>query len=211
MKHTDPDISLYSYRRCPFAIRVRMVPHEKQLPFKTIEEDLKSLSADLKRLHPEGKVPLLVDEGTVVYESAIITEYLNDKYPSPDLMPTDAVQRMHVREWTYWCNHIFKPQIDRFKYGSVRLTQDEVNDASRQLDLYVERIDTSLEASGWLVGDCFSLADVHVFPFFRQLLKVNPPHPNIHRYARAHEWYEKISSRSSYERAMQKSGGTHNR
>ena len=81
MAEINPDITLYSFRRCPFAIRVRMVLHEKEIPFKVIEEELKNLSPELLKLHPEGRVPVLVHGDLVIYESAIITEYLDDCFP----------------------------------------------------------------------------------------------------------------------------------
>src|SRR4051794_35219908 len=108
---------LYSFRRCPFAIRVRMVLEEKNIEYQKLEENLSKLSPELLALHPEGRVPLLVHERDgrrqVIFQSSIITEYLDETFPgSPllaPLMPSDPMDRAQVRLWTYWCDQIFKP------------------------------------------------------------------------------------------------------
>ena len=198
------DITVYSYRRCPFAMRVRMTLHEKSIPFRVIEEDLKNFSEKLKKLHPEACVPLLIHGDTVVYESAIITEYLDDQFPENALMPQNALDKMRVRQWTYWCNHIFKPEIDRFKYGEKKLTANERENAIKTLAEHLKKIETQLKNSPWLVGDKMTLADIHVFPFFRQLSKVTPSHPHLEQCKSALAWLEKIISRPAFEKTMAK-------
>ncbi|NBT58115.1 glutathione S-transferase family protein, partial [bacterium] len=119
-------IIIYSYRRCPFAMRVRMALHEKKLAFEVVEEDLKNFSEKLRSLHPEAKVPVLTHGTRVLYESAIITEYVDDLPSSqPRLMPMDPGERAEVRLWTYWCNHPFKLDLDKFKYGVSRFSEAE--------------------------------------------------------------------------------------
>jgi glutathione S-transferase len=112
---------LHSYRRCPFAIRVRMVLEEKGAIYSVIEESLRAPSAELLRMHPEGKVPLLRHDGRVVYESAIITEYLDEVLSGPKLTPTTATSRAEMRLWTYWIHTIFKNDLDEFKYRKPTL------------------------------------------------------------------------------------------
>jgi len=197
-------LTLYSYRRCPFAIRARMTLHEKGLTFETIEEDLRNLSPKLKALHPEARVPLLIHGDEVIYESSIITEYLNDQFPDNDLMPHEAHEKMKVRQWTYWCNELFKPAIDRFKYRKVQLSVDEVQLIQDKLDASLEALEGRLQSYDWLVGSTFSLADIHVFPFFRQLTKATPPLSSINDYPRTHEWLEKITSRPAFKKTMEK-------
>ena len=80
-------IRLYSTYYCPYALRTRMVLEEKRLPYERSEIDLKNKPADFHKVSPYGKVPVLVEGETRVYESAIINEYLDEKYPDPPLMP----------------------------------------------------------------------------------------------------------------------------
>ena len=69
-----------------------------------IECDLKNKPKELLELNPYGKVPVLVDGDAVVYESAIINEYLEEKYPEVPLMPKDPLGRSRVRIWVDYCN-----------------------------------------------------------------------------------------------------------
>lgn len=191
-------ISLYSYRRCPFAMRARIALHEKKIPFEVIEEDLKNFSDSLKTLHPEAKVPLLVHQDLVIYESAIITEYVDD-LPSSEksLMPESAGERAQVRLWTYWCNAIFKPDLDRYKYGTARFRAEECEGAEERLVGHLTKMDTQLSKTAHLVGDKFTLADVHVFPFVRQLSRVQPAPRFLENFPDLLRWRDQIQERPS--------------
>ena len=69
-----------------------------------IECDLINKPKELLDLNPYGKVPVLVDGDAVIYESAIINEYLDEKYPDIPLMPADPCQRARIRIWIDYCN-----------------------------------------------------------------------------------------------------------
>ena len=132
----DGKLILHSFRRCPFAIRVRMALEEKGLEYKIIEEDLSSPSQELLTMHPEGRVPLLIHEQNeqkhIIYQSTIITEYLDEAFPFKPIMPnldrhavasSEAVSRAKVRLLTYWCDSIFKPDLDLYKYDFPHLSE----------------------------------------------------------------------------------------
>lgn len=208
---SKPTLTLYNYRRCPFAIRVRMALHIKEIPFATIEENLSDLSDELKKLHPEAKVPLLVDSTDpehprAIYDSVIITQYLDEAFPDTRaLMPGDPWGNAQVRMWTQWCNALFKPEIDRFKYGPSRLGADEITLAIDLLAQYLNKLDETLsDGRKWLLGDELTLADVHVFPFYRQLARCNPGYPGLNEESLSYQWYERIMALPAYERALKK-------
>src|SRR4051812_4487182 len=104
------DLTLHSFRRCPFAIQARLALEEKGLAYKSLEEDLAHPSEALLRVNPSGEVPVLLHEGHAIPESAVITEYLEERFPeTPRLMPADAASRARVRLWTLWCARELKP------------------------------------------------------------------------------------------------------
>lgn len=201
---TDAKIKVHSYRRCPFAIRVRMTLHEKGIPFVNIEESLKNPSEELRQLHPEVKVPVLIDGDQVIYESAIITEYLDEAYGEGSLTPPSPASKAVMRLWTHWCNHIFKPHVDHYKYGESRSRKEDVAMAIPHLNEDLSKIDTALGKDAYLMGDSLGLADIHVFPFFRQLYRSRPSFPDIDQYKNVVGWYERLSQRPSFLRAMEK-------
>ncbi|NBX69880.1 MAG: glutathione S-transferase family protein [Proteobacteria bacterium] len=187
-------IKVFSYRRCPFAMRVRIALHEKEIPFEIKEEDLKNFSEELRRLHPEVKVPLLVHGKRIIYESAIITEYIDELMPDKNpLMPKTAGEKSEVRLWTYWCNHQFKPDLDRFKYGTSRFKEEECLGAEE-----------TLRISDWLVGEFFSLADINVFPFVRQISRIQPVPAFLNQFPRTVNWMDRIGSRPSVLKTISK-------
>ncbi|MBL4818447.1 MAG: glutathione S-transferase family protein [Deltaproteobacteria bacterium] len=202
----EDKLKLHSYRRCPFAMRVRMVLHEKSLSFETVEESLKNKSVELRQLHPEGKVPLLIHsfpEGDrVVYESSVITEYLDEAFPNPPLMPPLATDRAECRLWTHWCDTRFKVDIDRLKYGTSRSTAEECQGADERLRGHLSKLETSLSRSEFLVGNSLTLADIHVFPFYRQLARINPAPAFLKSYPGALSWAERMAARPSFIQTM---------
>jgi len=200
-----PKITVYSFRRCPFAMRVRMALHEKKIPFDVKEEDLKNFSHELKALHPEAKVPVLVHGSRVIYESAIITEYVDDLESSePRLMLPDPGERAEIRLWTYWCNTVFKMDLDRFKYGKSRFLEEDCQGVEERLKNQLDKLEQKLKNSSWLVGNQFSLAEVHLFPFIRQLSRVQPFPSFLGQYKRVLQWKDSIDQRPSTQAALLK-------
>jgi glutathione S-transferase len=194
---TSGALRLYTFRRCPFAIRVRIVLHEKNVSFTAVEEDLKNKSAELQRLHPQAKVPLLVHGDFVVFESAVITEYLDATFAGPRLMPESAHDRARVGMWTAWCAELLKVHVDQLKYEQVSAAIPALHDC-------FARLEARLAQHDWLVGHAFSLADVHVFPFVRQLERVESAAPIFAAYPRTRVWFEHVSARDSVRAAMAK-------
>ncbi len=189
-------LTLYSFRRCPFAMRVRFTLHEKGIPFSIKEEDLKNFSPELRSLHPEAKVPVLVYANQVLYESAIITEFLEEAFPEPALLPADPGLRAQARLWTYWCNQIFKRDVDRLKYGESRFTAAEIEGVQGRMQGHLTKLEDRLTGHDWLVGQAFSLADIHIFPFVRQLLHAKPP--GLAPTPRLLAWTERVGSRPAF-------------
>lgn len=86
---------LYATLRSPFARKVRIALLEKALPFELVEVDLGNRSKEFVEVSPLGKVPVLVDEdGTRVFDSTVICEYVEDRYPTPSLLGGDYATRL---------------------------------------------------------------------------------------------------------------------
>ena len=198
------DLILHSYRRCPFAIRVRMVLEEKSLSYTLIEEDLAAPSESLVKHHPEGTVPLLIHRGEVIYESSVITEYLEDTFPSPALRSVSALERARLRMWTVWCDQMFKPDLDLFKYELQTLSQHDQDQLLDRVRSHLRYLDDALIGRRYLMGSELGLADIHVFPFYRQIKKAHPHFDELFQTKRLNPWLEGILQRPSFERAFKK-------
>lgn len=127
-----------------------------------IECDLANKPEDLLRLNPYGKVPVLVDGGGAIYESAIINEYLEEKYPDTPLLPKDPLLRSRARIWIDYCN-------TRLQQAAGYIAHDyEVEKSKERLRGYLATLDREMKDREFLAG-AYSLADITYIPFFCRL------------------------------------------
>jgi glutathione S-transferase len=89
-------MKLYDAARCPYCARVRLALGEKGIAYETVEIDLGDRPAWLYELNASGKVPVL-DDGFPLPESAVVMEYLEERYPEPPLLPADPDGRARAR------------------------------------------------------------------------------------------------------------------
>src|SRR5690348_18229639 len=86
-------ITLYDADRCPYCARVRIVLAEKGIEYETVVVDLDDRPAWIYDKNPLGRVPVIEEDTFVLAESAVIDEYLEERYPEPRLLPVDAGER----------------------------------------------------------------------------------------------------------------------
>jgi glutathione S-transferase len=113
-------------------------------------------------LNPYGKVPVLVDDGTVVYESAIINEYLEEKYPEVPLMPKDPAGRSRARIWIDYANTRLQ------RAGGYIAHEYQVEKSKEELKQYLATLDQEMRDREYIAGE-YSLADITYIPFFTRL------------------------------------------
>jgi len=101
MSSRRPVMTLYSRPDCPLSHRVRIVLAEKNIAADIIDVDLNNPPEDLLDLNAYNNVPTLVDRDLVLYNSTIIMEYLDERFPHPPLMPVDPVSRARTRIMLY--------------------------------------------------------------------------------------------------------------
>jgi glutathione S-transferase len=163
-------IRLYDYPDCPFSQKVRVVLAEKDLEYERVHVDLRKgeqRAPEFLKLNPYGKVPVLIDEDVVVYDSTIINEYLDEEYPNPLLMPEDSAGRARVRQLEDFCDNSFTPPagIVLAEIHKVEAERDaeKVRKYQGELTRVLSRLESSLESKQYLAGE-FSLADVAFVP-----------------------------------------------
>ena len=129
---------------------------------------------------------MLVDGDTVVYESAIIDEYLEEKFPDPPLMPKDPAARAWVRIWIDFCNSRLQAAAHEVRYGS---DPDKAKDKIRE---HLAVLDREIEGKAYIAG-AYSLADITFIPFFtrqdRYGLTLDGSVPHVKR------WMERLLAR----------------
>lgn len=228
-------IELYHNAMSTCAQKVRMVLAEKGLEWTGHHIDLRSAeqhSPAYLKLNPNGVVPTLIDDGHVVIESAVIGEYLDERYPTPPLRPTDAYERARMRLWTkqldeglhahtgvlstviawrFQDNH--EAQIETMpdpakrarKRESIRLGYDApvFHAALKRYDKLLADMEAALAGGSWLAGGAYSLADIAYAPYMARLDQLGLMGMTI---ARPHvaDWFRRIQARPAYEQGLGK-------
>ncbi len=170
---------LYSFRRCPYAIRARLAVLAPGLLVELREVELRHRPRELLAASPKGTVPVLVlPDGTVLEESLEVMAWALDQHDPGDWRRQGAdaaalAQRRHIAALITCNDAQLKPHLDRFKYASRYPDSDPLE--HRQASLVILRQWSELlEAGGWLLGGRPSLADLAVLPFVRQFRLVDP-------------------------------------
>lgn len=216
-------LTLISHHLCPYVQRVAIALREKALPFEQIHIDLGNKPDWFKRLSPLGKVPLLKVEAdggheTVLFESTVIAEYIEEALPGTKLHPADALKRAQHRGWMEFGSAILG-DIWRFETATDAASLEGAHAALAQK---FDRVEAALGDGPFFAGREFSLVDAVFAPAFRYfdvfdsyadfglfsgrpklaawrraladrasvMLAVTPDYPDrLRAFLRAHDWY----------------------
>lgn len=184
-------------------MRTRMVLHEKGIDFEVNEVDLSNKSEEFLGVSPYGKVPVLRVEGTSLYESNIVNEYLDEVYHSPRLMPDEPEERAAVRSWMAFADDYFFPSVYRVRMGLQRgYSEDEIEEAKGKLYDALSRLERQLKGGKFLVGR-YTLADIaHAGNFQRLRELAKSGEGPLHDYPSVMEWMERVENRESYKASV---------
>jgi RNA polymerase-associated protein len=158
-------MTLFSKADDVWSHRTRIVLAEKSIHVEAIDVDEGNLPEDLLDLNPYHSVPTLVDRDLVLYESRVIMEYLDERFPHPPLMPVDPVARAQFRLALY--------RIERDWYALV----DQITDTDRKVSQQARKVlrDSILasadvfKAKPYFLSDEFSLVDATIAPVLWRL------------------------------------------
>jgi glutathione S-transferase len=179
-------ITLYDADRCPYCARTRIVLAEKGVDYETVVVDLDDRPAWIYEKNPVGRVPVIEEDTFVLAESAVINEYLNERYPDPPLLPVDPGARALARMRIFRFDELSRP------YYAVRREEEG---ARERLDAQLGKLDALLEAQPFLTGPDFGLADVAYVPWIlrgRDRMDVE-----LTVFPALSEWVERLSQRPS--------------
>ena len=151
-------ITLYNAARCPYAARARIVLAEKGIEFEVVEIDLSDRPAWLYEKNPAGRVPVIEEDGgPPLPESAVIMEFLEERYPEPALLPADPADRAAARLVVFRDEELTDP------YYAFRRGEDG---GREELDAALGRFDALLAERPYLGGMEYGLADIALVPWF---------------------------------------------
>ncbi|HET6545294.1 MAG TPA: glutathione S-transferase N-terminal domain-containing protein [Rhodanobacteraceae bacterium] len=157
-------LTLYSARDCVHCHRVRLVLAAKGVVFDHVPVDLDDPPEDLLDLNPYNSVPTLVDRDLVLYDTSVICEYLDERYPHPPLMPVDPLSRARLRLAVVRIENDWLTLVDQIDEGG------RVADAARKTlrDDLIKNI-PAFKASRFFLSSEMSLADCALAPLIWRL------------------------------------------
>ena len=165
---------LYTFRRCPYAMRARMALAAAKIPFEPREILLKDKPKSLLEYSPKGTVPVLVlDDGTVIDESldvmlwSLVREGCEDFFPQTEAEKNFALNQVKVNDFE------FKKHLDVCKY-SIRYTAEEFSEAKEKAHSILLEWNNLLSQKTYFHGDCFGFLDMALLPFIRQFAGIKP-------------------------------------
>jgi glutathione S-transferase len=168
-------IKLYDFKSSPNCQRVKVVLAEKNLPYEIVPIDLRAQAQktpEYLKMNPYGKVPVLTDDATVLYESLIINEYLEEKYPNPPLMPKDPAQKARARILVDFGMAHFDGPYQKLRMELTKEPKDQnqqvIDGVKSDLKKLLQRLEDELGDQQYLLGD-FSLVDADLLPRFTRL------------------------------------------
>ncbi|KUM28002.1 glutathione S-transferase [Mesorhizobium loti] len=162
-------LTLVSHHLCPYVQRAAIALAEKGVPFERVNVDLANKPDWFKAISPLGKVPLLCvgrdDAEEVIFESAVILEFLEETEASP-LHPADPLMRARHRAWIEFGSAILNA-IGRFYSAADEAAFSHESKALSQMFARVEAELSARQSGPWFDGDRFSLVDAVYGPIFR--------------------------------------------
>jgi glutathione S-transferase len=202
-------MKLYNLNLSNFASKCRIAIYEKGLDVEMVPlpgGDFKSPA--FLRINPLGKIPAFeTDDGQTIAESEVISEYLEDKFPRPALLPKSAEARARVRSFTRFHDlYLDPPMRTLFRQTRARTRDEEkVNEALSDLNTRLDQLDAMLSAEGYAAGQDFTLADCALAPtmiFVIAMLETYHAKPPFEGRPRLAGWWERVQTRPSVSKAL---------
>lgn len=197
---------LYSFRRCPYAMRARMALAAADITCRLREVVLRDKPDEMLTASPKGTVPVIITpDGSVIDESLDVMDWAlvqtdPEGWLSPDIGTADEMRALIGR-----CDGPFKRALDRYKYPNRYPDEPLGRDAQRDLGSeFLTELNTQLAQQRFLFGDRVSLADIAIFPFVRQFANTDRDWFDAQPWPHLHVWLETHLSSDRFAQIMRK-------
>ena len=192
---------LYSYRRCPYAMRARMALKYSEIEFEHREIELRNKPQSMLLASPKGTVPVLCVDGSVIDQSIDIMRWALAQSDSAGWL---KVENSLSQQWIEKNDGPFKLLLDQYKYPNrfPDLQQSETLDSACKLML--EPIEAALQSNPYLLANNLSWVDVAIFPFIRQFSMVDSQKFEELPFPKTKEWLNQLLESELFQSVMQK-------
>ena len=191
---------LYSFRRCPYAMRARMAIAYADINVGLREVVLKDKPPAMLEVSPKGTVPVVIDvDGRIIEESRDVMRWALDQNDPDAWLDGLGLDDPLISA----CDDDFKHWLDRYKYAVRFPEQDEIWYRG-QAEVFLVTLETRLEKAQFLTGSALSVTDIAIFPFIRQFANVDLKWWDDHPYPNVARWLDSLISSELFIRVMKK-------
>jgi len=192
-------LKLVSFKACPFVQRVAITLQYKGIDYDIEYIDLANPPEWFIAISPLKKVPLLIVDGTVIFESAVINEYIDEVYP-PTLHPDDLLMKAINRSWIEFCNNI---SLYTFQL-TIKEKKNDFEDTLEALLNDFDLVEDYINATPFFNGEQFSLVDSSYAPVFQRLeflAQIYKPIIVLERHPKLTQWKDNLLSLKAVKRS----------
>lgn len=196
--------TLYSFRRCPYAMRARMALRYSDVAVNIVEVSLKAKPAEMLALSSKGTVPVLSVDSQVIDESLAIMHWaLAQNDPQDWLLKDDPAGRAQIAVLIEENDQVFKVHLNHYKYAE-RYPEQPMEFYRAEGEVFLRQLEGLLEGRDYLLADHPSLADVALMPFIRQFAHVDREWFDQTRYVRLQAWLKRFLESDLFTSIMKK-------
>ena len=192
-------MTFFSDGQSHYSHRVRIVLAEKGVTFDVVECDLNNAPEDLSELNPYNSLPTLVDRDLVLYESKIMMEYLDERFPHPPLLPVYPVARGESRLFIYRIEKDWSVLVDKIETAE---TKKEADLARKELKESLVAIAPIFASKPYFMSDEFTLVDCCLGPILWRLPSLGIEIPKNKQTKPLYEYMERIFTRPSFKESL---------
>jgi glutathione S-transferase len=195
--------TLYSFRRCPYAMRARMALRYSGVAVDIVEVSLKAKPAEMLALSAKGTVPVLSADGWVIDESLEIMRWALAQNDPQDWLLKAEPAAGQIDELIEQNDQVFKVHLNRYKYAE-RYPEQPMEFYRSEGELFLHRLDQLLEGRDYLLAGHPSLADMALLPFVRQFAHVDREWFVQTPYRRLQDWLQRLLASELFTAIMKK-------
>jgi len=195
---------LYTFRRCPYAMRARLALYAGGVTTELREVELRNKPESMLAASPKGSVPVLVlPDGSVIDESWEIMLWALRQHDPEGWLGKNGAYVDVATPLIIENDTTFKGYLDHYKYPD-RYPEHTQTQYRLQAEIFLKDLESRLRATSWLLGDTLSIADAGIFPFIRQFADVDKNWFAQAPYVSLRHWLKKLLNSERFDAVMKK-------
>ncbi len=194
------ELKLYGFKLCPFVERINIVLNEHNIDCERIQVDIRNKPDWFLKISPMGKVPILEADGVVIFESSVISDFLDSLKVDKSLYPKDPIRKALNRSWIEWGSGLI---FDAY-HMTLAKSQSEFNEKQEMVISKLEIFEDQMNCSPFFNGEMFSMIDIVYAPLMKrfEVLRNSFDIDLLAEYGKLKAWSQQILARNSVQNSF---------